>query len=53
MLNVAFKSTVELQSYYLTELAFNLDMSNLIYLNVAFYLHLIRQLDYMHLQCDV
>ena len=41
------ESAVELQTgsaEYSTELAFYLNMSNLIYLNVAFYMHFIWQL---------
>jgi len=38
---------------YSTELAFNWNMSHLIDLNVAFYMHLIQQLDSVHVKCDV
>ena len=38
---------------YSTELAFNSDLKNLIVLNVAFYMHLIRQFDSAHVKCDV
>ena len=38
---------------YLTELAFNSNLPNLIVFNVAFYMHLIRQFDSLHVKCDV
>ena len=38
---------------YLTELAFNTNLLNLIVSNVAFYMHLIRQFDSAHVKCDV
>ena len=38
---------------YSTELAFNSNLSNLIVLNVTFYMHLIRQFDSAHVKCDV
>ena len=38
---------------YSTELAFNSNLPNLIVLNVAFYMHLIRQFDSAHVKCDV
>ena len=38
---------------YLTELAFNSNMPNLIVLNVAFYMHLIRPFDSAHVKCDI
>ena len=39
---------------YSTELAFNLNLPNeIIVLNVAFYMHLIRQFDSAHVKCDV
>ena len=46
-LNVAFFAE------YSTELAFNWNMSHLIDLDVAFYMHLIRQFDSAHVKCDV
>ena len=38
---------------YLTELAFNTNLLNLIDLNVAFYMPLIWQLDLVHVKCDI
>ena len=38
---------------YSTELAFNTRLPNLIDLNVAFYMHLIQQLDLVQVKCDV
>ena len=38
---------------YSTELAFNSNLPNLFVLNVAFYMHLIRQFDLAHVKCDV
>ena len=38
---------------YLTELAFNSNRPIFIVLNVAFYMHLIRQFDSAHVKCDV
>ena len=38
---------------YSTELAFNLNLANLIVLNVAFYMQLIRQFDSAHVKCIV
>ena len=38
---------------YSTELAFNSNLPNLIVLNVAFYMHFIRQFDSAHVKCDV
>ena len=38
---------------YSTELAFNSNLPNLIVLNVAFCMHLIRQFDSVHVKCDV
>ena len=38
---------------YLTDLAFNSNLPNLIVLNVAFYMHLIRQFASAHVKCDV
>ena len=37
---------------YSTELAFNSKLPNLIVLNAAFYMHLIRQFDSAHVKCD-
>ena len=36
---------------YSTELAFNSNLPNLIVLNVAFYMHVIRQFDSPHVKC--
>ena len=38
---------------YSTELAFNSNLKNLIVLNVAFYMHLIRQFDSAQVKCNV
>ena len=38
---------------YSTELGFNANLPNLIDLNIAFYMHLIRELDSVHVKCDV
>ena len=38
---------------YSMELAFNANLPNLIVLNAAFYMHLIRQFDSVHVKCDV
>ena len=38
---------------YSTELAFNSNLPNLIVLNDAFYMPLIRQFDLAHVKCDV
>ena len=46
-------STKMLESVDSTELAFNTNLPNLIELNIAFYMHLIRQLDLVHVKCDV
>ena len=48
-MNVNETGTVQ----YSTELAFNSNVPNLIVLNVAFYMHLIRQFDLAHVKCDV
>ena len=38
---------------YSTELALSRNMPHLIDLDVAFYMHLIRQFDLVHVKCDV
>ena len=48
-MNLYETGTVE----YSTKLAFNSNLPNLIVLNVAFYMHLIRQFDSAHVKCDV
>ena len=56
MWNAAFKTTVEYSTgavEYSTELAFNSNLPDIIVLNVAFYMHIIRELYLAHVKCDV